>query len=88
MVDVREEDEWTSGHIEGALFLLLSALEDGLSADERKPLPKDKILDIHCAAGFRALTAGEELEKLGYKVRLLEPGLEKLVEAGFPKAKK
>lgn len=88
LVDVREKEEWNGGHIEGALFFPLSGIEDGLTPDELKSLPKDKILYVHCAAGFRALTAGDELEKLGYKVRPLEPGYDDLVKAGFPKAKK
>lgn len=88
LVDVREKDEWNSGHIEGALFFPLSGIEDGLTPDELKALPKDKILYVHCAAGFRALTAGDELEKHGYKVRPLGPGYDELLKAGFPKAKK
>ena len=57
LVDVREKKEWDAGHIEGAIFLPLSAVQDGLSKDELKSLPKDKVLYVHCVVGKRALTA-------------------------------
>lgn len=88
LVDVREKDEWDGGHVEGAIFLPLSLFKDGLSADELKPIPKDKIVYIHCVSGFRAQDAADDLGKLGYKVRPLDSSYEKLVEAGFLKANK
>ena len=88
LVDVREKSEWDKGHIEGAIFLPISTLKDGASAEELKPLPKDKILYIHCAVGIRALTAGDILEEQGYNVRPMKPGFKQMIEAGFPKAKK
>lgn len=87
LVDVREKKEWQEGHIEGAIFLPLSGLRDGVTKDELKPLPKDKILYVHCVVGKRAVTAGNVLEKYGYKVRPMKPGYREMVSAGFPKAK-
>ena len=87
LVDVREKKEWQEGHIEGAVFLPLSSLRDGVTKDELKPLPKDKILYVHCVVGRRAVTAGNVLEKYGYKVRPMKPGYKEMVSAGFPKAK-
>ena len=87
LVDVREKREWDKGHVEGAIFLPISSLQDGVTKDELKPLPKDKVLYIHCAVGIRALTAGDILEVHGYHVRPIKPGYKQLIEAGFPKAK-
>ena len=87
LVDVREKKEWEAGHIEGAIFLPLSAVKDGLAAAELKPLPKDKILYVHCVVGKRALAAGEALEAKKYKIRVMKPGYKEMVLAGFPKAK-
>ncbi|HUQ68249.1 MAG TPA: rhodanese-like domain-containing protein [Planctomycetaceae bacterium] len=87
LVDVREKKEWDEGHIAGAVFLPLSAIQDGLSKDELARLPKDKILYVHCVVGKRALTAGNAFEKAGFTVRPIKPGFKELVEAGLPKAK-
>ncbi|MEZ6053297.1 MAG: rhodanese-like domain-containing protein [Planctomycetaceae bacterium] len=86
LVDVREEKEWDSGHIDGATFLPLSSLRDGVTDDELKALPKDKILYLHCRSGQRCLVAGEILSKYGFNIRVLKPGYEDLISAGFPKA--
>lgn len=87
LVDVREKKEWNAGPIDGAIFLPLSAVRDGLTKDELKKLPKDKILYIHCVVGKRAVTAANVLEKHDYKVRPIKPGYKEMIAAGFPKAK-
>ena len=87
LVDVREKKEWDNGHIEGAIFLPLSILQDGVTTDELKALPKDKILYVHCVVGKRAVTAGNILERNGYKVQPMKPGYKEMISAGFPKAK-
>jgi len=88
LVDVREKAEWDEGHIEGAIFLPLSALKRGIDAEKlAKILPKDKILYTHCVVGKRSLTAGNILERFKYEVRPLKPGYKELLEAGFKKAK-
>jgi phage shock protein E len=87
LVDVREKKEWDEGHIEGSIFLPLSALKEGVSKEQlAKKLPKDRILYTFCVVGKRAITAGSILEKYGYEVRALKPGYKELVKAGFKKA--
>ena len=87
LVDVREQSEWDAGHIDGAVFLPLSELRDGLDADTlAKRLPKDRILYTHCVVGKRSLTAADILLKHGYDVRSLKPGYKELIDAGFKKA--
>jgi rhodanese-related sulfurtransferase len=87
LVDVREKKEWNEGHIEGSIFLPLSALKKGVSREQlAKSLPKDRILYTFCVVGKRAITAGTILEKYGYEVRALKPGYKELVKAGFKKA--
>lgn len=87
LVDVREKNEWDAGHIEGAIFLPLSAVRDGLSKDELKKLPREKILYVHCVVGKRAVTAATVLERYRYEVRPIKPGYKEMIAAGFPKAK-
>ena len=85
LVDVRERNEWDKGHILGAIFLPLSAIRDGLSKDELKKLPKDKVLYFHCVVGQRALMAANAVEKHGFTSRAVKPGYKEMIAAGFPK---
>jgi sulfur-carrier protein adenylyltransferase/sulfurtransferase len=62
-VDVREEDETSKGHIEGALFVPLSGFEDDLP--EVVP-DKNQAIVFYCAAGRRSLMAAEAAENDGY----------------------
>ncbi len=88
LVDVREQKEWDAGHIAGALLMPKSKLTVEKELDELiKKLDKNKIIYTHCRAGKRALDCGEILKKKGFDVRPLQPGYEKLVEAGLEKAK-
>ena len=87
LVDVRSQKEWDKGHVAGAIFLPVTSLTDGL--DEKKlakALPKKGRYYIHCAVGIRATRAGEYLEERGYEVKVLKPGYQQLIEAGFKKA--
>ncbi len=87
LVDVRSEEEWKEGHINGAVHLPWDVIPTINPAKLSEMLPKDKIIYTHCAAGVRSLKAGKTLQKLGYDVRPLEPGYEDLVKAGFQPAK-
>jgi rhodanese-related sulfurtransferase len=88
LVDVREKPEWDAGHIEGAVFLPLSRLKAEMAGDTFEKLPKDKILYTYCKVGVRSLAAGNLLAKQGYQVRVLKPGYQDLLDAGFSKGTK
>lgn len=88
LVDVRSEEEWKQGHIEGSVFVPVTSLRKG--GDPKalaKNVPQKKILYTFCVVGMRAKTAAYELEKHGYTVRALRPGYEELLKAGFKKGK-
>ena len=88
LLDVRELAEWNEAHVSGAISLPISSIQKGLDASGLlKIVPKDKVIYTHCRAGRRALAAAEELSKQGYDVRALKPGIQELLDAGFPKAK-
>ena len=88
LLDVREQGEWDEAHVEGAVSLPNSRLQKGIDAKSLlEIIPKDKIVYTHCRAGRRALAAAEALAKEGYDVRPLKPGIQELLDAGFPKAK-
>ena len=97
LVDVRSQEEWNEGHIEGSIFLPVTSLRKH-SFDAKKlakTLPKktekkDKevVLYTFCVVGMRAKAATKVLQEQGYTVRTLKPGYEQLIEAGFKKGKK
>ncbi len=75
-LDVRRDDEWAAGHLEGAVHLPLHELSDHLAE-----IP-DGTLWVHCAAGFRAGIAASLLERQGRTVVLVDDQFAKLpVEA-------
>lgn len=87
LVDVRSQEEWNKGHIEGAIFLPVTSLRKGGDAKEiAKKLPKKKIIYTFCVVGMRAKAAAKVLVQQGYTVRALKPGYDELIEAGFKRA--
>jgi rhodanese-related sulfurtransferase len=81
LLDVREPDEWTSGHLADACSAPLSLLSAGRWMDSKgKFLPgsfpidpftgvaikKNAKIYIHCAAGMRAKKAAELFTLMGY----------------------
>lgn len=89
LVDVREKREWDAGHVAEAVFLPLSELRNGITAEAlEQRIAKDRIIYTHCAVGVRSCTAADILLKYGYDVRPLKPGYQDLLDAGFEKAKK
>jgi phage shock protein E len=88
LVDVRSKEEWDKGHVEGAIHVPITALEEFGVEKVAKLIPKKKIVYIHCEVGMRAEAAGEILVPQGYQVRVLKQGYKKLLDAGFKKAKK
>jgi phage shock protein E len=90
LVDVRSQQEWNNGHIEGSIFLPVDSLRK--KPDPKmlaKKLPKNKktIFYTFCVVGMRAKAAAIKLEQHGYTVRVLKPGYDELLEAGLKKGK-
>ena len=64
LVDIREEDEWSEGHIPGALHVTRGFLEsriEQVAPDHAQPLI------LYCSAGNRSVFAAKTLEELGYE---------------------
>ncbi len=88
LIDVREQSEWDAGHLADAQLVPLSQLKDPAAvSDLLASLPKDRPIYVHCKAGGRVLMCAEILQGKGYDLRPLKAGFERLVEAGFEKAK-
>lgn len=63
LIDVREIDEFSNGHIPDAINVPLSELEQ--SAE--KVLPKDKTLYVYCRSGQRSTAAVRQLKDMGFE---------------------
>ena len=82
LVDVREDQEWTAGHIPGALHVCKGILERDI--ETTVPDPSAEIV-LYCGGGFRSALAADNLQKMGYRrVRSLAGGWRGWVEDGFP----
>jgi phage shock protein E len=80
IVDVRDEEEFFSGHIKGAKNLSGDLLSEAVS--EIAPDRSSPIL-VYCAAGNRGALAADRLQKMGYlNVFSLKGGLSGWLEAG------
>jgi len=60
-IDVREPEEYASGHIEGMINMPLSSFSETYSQ-----LPKDKEIVIICRSGNRSMQAAQLLREKGY----------------------
>ena len=64
VLDVREQDEYDSGHIPGAVLLPAGTIDENTAAEV---IPeKDSTVLIYCRSGNRSKTASSTLADLGY----------------------
>lgn len=88
LADVRSQEEWDKGHVEGSLFIPVTAIRKGkYPPASTKAIPKNKTIYTFCVVGMRAKRAAAALDQEGYKVRALKPGYDELIEAGFKETK-
>lgn len=64
ILDVREQDEYDSGHIPGAVLLPVGTIDEETAAEV---IPeKDSTVLVYCRSGNRSKTASSTLAELGY----------------------
>jgi rhodanese-related sulfurtransferase len=63
LIDVREDGEWSAGHIKGARHIGRGVLERDV--EKAIPDPTREIV-LYCGGGFRSALAAESLQKMGY----------------------
>jgi rhodanese-related sulfurtransferase len=78
-VDVREDDEWEAGHMDGARHIPLRELSGRLGE-----LPTGRPIVAVCRSGSRSATAVRGLRQLGYDAENLDGGVTAWSKAGFP----
>jgi rhodanese-related sulfurtransferase len=77
LLDVREDDEWTAGHAQGAQHIPLGAL--GEQADQ---VPRDRDVYVICKSGRRSERAAEALNSAGWRAINVADGMLGWASAG------
>ncbi len=82
LVDVREESEWSQGHITGAVHIGKGVIERDIESEISE---KDREIILYCGGGFRSALAAEVLQKMGYqRVWSMDGGWREWCEAQLP----
>ncbi len=63
LIDVREDNEWETGHARGAEHMGKGVIERDI--EQRVP-DKNAELILYCGGGFRSALATDNLQKMGY----------------------
>lgn len=72
LIDVREKNEYDSGHIKGAINIPLRTLTDNL-----QKIPKNRPIILYCSTGYRTAMGVMALQMLGYdNVKGFPPSIE------------
>ena len=79
LLDVREDDEWAAGHIEGAQHIPLGQLGERIAE-----LPPEASIVAVCRSGSRSAAAVRGLRRLGYAAENLDGGVAAWSRAGLP----
>jgi rhodanese-related sulfurtransferase len=79
VIDVRQPEEYRSGHIAGAKLIPLGEL-----SRKMKNLPGNAELVCVCASGSRSHSATRTLMDAGYNVHNMKGGMLSWRRAGFP----
>jgi rhodanese-related sulfurtransferase len=82
LVDVREDHEWSQGHLPGAKHLGKGIIE----RDIESVVPDEETeIVLYCGGGYRSALAADALQKMGYsRVISMDGGFRGWKDAGFP----
>jgi hydroxyacylglutathione hydrolase len=82
LLDVREDDEWEEGHVEGSLHVPYHDLRDGLPGT----VANGKQLAVACSIGNRSSIAASLLKRAGVEdvIHVADGGVADLEEEGIP----
>ena len=82
LIDVREYDEFASGHLQGAVHMSRGMLEFKMSANPELAA-RDLNIILYCKTSGRAALAALQLKEMGYlNVRSIAGGIDAWVAAG------
>jgi len=82
LIDVREESEFSAGHIPGSLHVSKGVIErdiEGMVPDA------DQEILLYCGGGFRSALSADNLQKMGYRnVISVDGGWRAWTDANYP----
>jgi len=82
LVDVREDHEWTKGHLPGAVHMGRGVIERDI--EQKIPDTETKLV-LYCGGGYRSVLVADNLQKMGYtNVESMDGGWRGWTEAGLP----
>ena len=83
LIDVREQNEWDEGYIEGAVLI---SVNDIVNMSRVNDLPKEGPILFYCAAGVRSALAAELAASIAIEGPLynMEGGMEEWRKTNFP----
>ena len=87
IIDVREPDEFVTGHVPGAVNIPRGVIEFRIWAliDYPKTAPADVKLTLYCKSGSRCALAAKSLKELGFvHATAVDMKLKDWVDAGYP----
>jgi len=85
LVDVREDNEWSKGHLPGAVHMGRGVIERDV--ENSVPETGTKMI-LYCGGGFRSALVADNLQKMGYtNVESMDGGWRGWNEAGLPTEK-
>jgi hydroxyacylglutathione hydrolase len=78
LLDVREDDEWDEGHVEGSLHVPYHELRDGVPDG----IPREEPVAVACSAGNRSSLAASLLRRAGLEnvVHVTDGGVQDLLK--------
>lgn len=79
ILDVRQPEEFRSGHIPGAVLIPLNEL-----ARRQHEIPKDREIVCVCRSGARSSSATRQLISAGYQARNMQGGMIAWQSAHYP----
>ena len=82
LIDVREESEFSAGHLPGAQHISKGVIERDIEA--LHPDANAELI-LYCGGGYRSALAADNLQKMGYKnVISMDGGWRSWNEASYP----
>jgi len=79
LLDVRTQEEYQAGHIQGAKLMPVQTLADHLAE-----VPKDKQVYVYCHSGSRSAKAAKLLASHGFtRIENMQGGIEAWKDAGY-----
>lgn len=79
LIDLRAAEDYTKGHLKGAVNIPLSTLPQQIDK-----LPKDKTLMLYCYSGQQSSLPLTVMKGYGYKAVSISKGFPEAQKAGFP----